>query len=449
MTSADIIPPAAAAVSADGAAPRSIRPVYNGSRKDLFFIALGRMILTIVTLGIGRFWMITRLRRYYWSSIEIDGAPLEYTGRAIEKLLGFLIAIVALAAYLLVVNLALTFIGLSVFDGNPLALQLPLLALLPLIYWAVYRAYRYLLARTRWRGIRFGLLPGAWGYTWRAMLWSFLSVLTLGLLYPVAQMKLSRYVTNRSFYGDLRFEQRGAIWPLMKSWLMFWAPLVVLIVGQMALVYWTVTQRVSRLDPNTIPSPDASGPANPFAAIAGGMGGIALLLIFIFWSIFAYLHHQVFSFRHIYGGKVLGGRTFATITVSVWTIIGVYLVGWIVIGVVLGITAAIFTALGFGVLAGAGLDFQMLEAMANGQMMFDPSALIGIALLALIYLPVVAMASAMSHAFISHPLLAATISTVDIHDIDGVGRARQREHDEAAEAGGFADALGADIGGGL
>ncbi|MEX2519176.1 MAG: DUF898 family protein, partial [Paracoccaceae bacterium] len=130
------------------------RPVYGGSRGRAFWLALSRMALTIMTLGVARFWMLTRLRRHYWSSIQIDDAPLEYTGRAIEKLTGFLVAVVVLAIYLLVVNLGLAFVGLSWFQGNPLALQAPLVALLPLIFWARYRARRYIMARTRWRGVR-------------------------------------------------------------------------------------------------------------------------------------------------------------------------------------------------------------------------------------------------------------------------------------------------------
>ena len=56
---------------------------------------------TFLTLGLARFWMKTRMRQMYWSSIEIDGVPFEYTGQAGEKLYGFLVALVAVSVYLI------------------------------------------------------------------------------------------------------------------------------------------------------------------------------------------------------------------------------------------------------------------------------------------------------------------------------------------------------------
>ena len=48
------------------------------------------MVLTVLTLGIYRFWMKMRLRRWYRSAIRLGGHPLDYVGDPIEKLLGFL-----------------------------------------------------------------------------------------------------------------------------------------------------------------------------------------------------------------------------------------------------------------------------------------------------------------------------------------------------------------------
>ena len=68
-----------------------------GARRRLLWLALKMDFLTILTLGIYRFWMKTRLRRWYWSAIRPGGHPLEYLGDPFEKLLGFLIAVVILA----------------------------------------------------------------------------------------------------------------------------------------------------------------------------------------------------------------------------------------------------------------------------------------------------------------------------------------------------------------
>ena len=41
------------------------------------------------TLGIYRFWLTTDVRRFLWSNTDLSGETFEYTGTAVELLLGF------------------------------------------------------------------------------------------------------------------------------------------------------------------------------------------------------------------------------------------------------------------------------------------------------------------------------------------------------------------------
>lgn len=440
----DIAGDAAADGGASFVAPAET-PIYRGVRWRLFGLALGRMLVTILTLGIGRFWMTTRLRRFYWSSIFVDGAPLEYTGRAVELLIGFLVAVIILAAYLLVVNLGLAFVGLSVFQGNFLALQLPLLAIFPVGFWAQYRARRYILARTRWRGIRFGLEPGAWGYSARATgLW-LLTVLTGGFLYPFLQWRLAKYATDRTFYGDLRFEQRGGWGNLLKSWLWVWLPVAVAAGGVVVMDPSFAPQlfeRIAVAEPG--PAPIVGGDAAVFA--------LAAVILLPFWVVFAWIRHQVFSFRYLISNRTLQGEVGFTCTLGVWAVIGVYLGGAVIIVIavsILSLVVAGAVALAIAATGGAAQGASLaavVERIAAGEA--PPVGEIGaLALFGAAYLVTIAVYVALAHAFISHPLLKRAARTLTIHNLAAAGRARQRAHDEQAEAGGFADALGADVGG--
>ncbi len=200
---------------------------YRGEAGSLFGMAFGSALMTLLTLGIYRFWMKTKLRRYYWASIQPGGIPLEYTGTGMEKLLGFLIAVVILAVYLGIFNLAVSFIGLAVFQGNPLALNLTVLAAIPLIYYARYRSRGYILSRTRWRGLRFGLEPDAWKYTLNAIGHTLLTIVTLGVLFPRQRFKMEKFVTDRTWYGNLQMRQNGKWTMNLKPWLLVMALLVV------------------------------------------------------------------------------------------------------------------------------------------------------------------------------------------------------------------------------
>src|SRR5512136_1676289 len=69
---------------------------FTGDGRAYWRILLRGAMLLAVTLGIYRFWLATDVRRFLWSNTEIAGESLEYTGTALELLLGFLVAIALL-----------------------------------------------------------------------------------------------------------------------------------------------------------------------------------------------------------------------------------------------------------------------------------------------------------------------------------------------------------------
>ena len=99
--------------------------------------------------------MKTWLRKLIWSKISVDGDALEYTGTAVELLLGTLIAVIILGGYLMCFNLAISVGGLAFWQSGVfnVSLVLSFVASLPLLQFAIYRARRYRLLRTRWRGM--------------------------------------------------------------------------------------------------------------------------------------------------------------------------------------------------------------------------------------------------------------------------------------------------------
>lgn len=413
----------------------------SGSRAAVFGIAFVQMLITVLTLGVGRFWMITRLRQFHWSAFSIDDDPFEYTGKAIELLIGFLIALVILAAYLMVVNLSLAFVGFSYFDGNPLALQLSVLALIPIGFWAQYRARRYILSRTRWRGVRFGVEPAAWAYMWRALGLSALTVLTLGLAYPYQQMTLARFTTNRTYFGSLGFEQQGSVGPLFRSWLLVITPLI--IVFSFAIAQWA--QIAAEVD--TVDILDGEGELSlDFGDGAPVTGGLVIFAIFAaLWAYVLWLRHSVFSFRYLNSNKVLASATTFDLRLGFWAVVGVYVMGGIIIAILSSIIMTVFsTLLGMIVYAG-GVDPEQLQKLAEGEFLFaDMSILIA---LAVAYLFAIVAIISLSQAFITLPMMRMIARTTEVYGIEEVARAQQRARDEQVEAGGFADALGADVGG--
>ncbi len=177
-------------------------------------------VLLMFTLGIYRFWLTTDIRRYLWANTELAGESFEYTGTARELLLGFLIAI----AILLPLYAAFFLLTLSLGE---LSSWIALLCLTLLGHYAVYRARRYRLTRTVYRGVRFHQSGSAWQYAVCALSWWILIALTAGLAYPFAQSRLERFKMRNTFFGNLRGRFEGSGFRLLLRGFVLWLLAVV------------------------------------------------------------------------------------------------------------------------------------------------------------------------------------------------------------------------------
>lgn len=181
--------------------------LFTGERRDFFRLVARGAALELVTVGFYRFWLATDIRRHLWSSTEVDGDAAEYTGRGKELLIGFLFAL----AIVVPVYLAYFIVGLEAERIKAFA-SIPLFVFFYLFgQFAIYRARRYRLTRTVWRGVRFWMDGSGWAYSARSGLWALLTIATLGLLLPWREAALERYKMRHCHYGDLQgsFEGRG------------------------------------------------------------------------------------------------------------------------------------------------------------------------------------------------------------------------------------------------
>ena len=235
MTTLDAAVPAAP----PGHAAPGRGPVRFLGEARFFWRLLTRgAVLLMFTLGIYRFWLTTDVRRFLWSNTELSGDTFEYTGTAVELLLGFLIAIVIL------VPLYTLFFVITLSAG-PIGEMSSLLSFLMLVVlgnYAIYRARRYRLTRTIYRGVRFHQSGSAWHYALCAVLWWGLVILTLGLAYPFAQSQLERFKMRNTFFGDLPGRFEGTGWALFVRGILMWflsiVPFMVGLIATLGAIDW-------------------------------------------------------------------------------------------------------------------------------------------------------------------------------------------------------------------
>jgi uncharacterized membrane protein YjgN (DUF898 family) len=383
---------------------------YSGRFGPILRLALVTGLITLLTVGIYRFWATARLRRYVWGSVRVGGDALEYTGTGLEKFVGFLFAVVVLALWLGAVQIVLFLFGVVIVADprteeeaitQALALSASSLAVVPFVFFAQYRARRYKLARTRLRGIRFGMEPAAWGYVWRALGHGALTVVTLGLLLPRQTFALEAYMTNRSFFGDARFAQGG-------RWTALYRYLRHVGIGVAILIAGGVLTRVE-----------------------SGFGPFLMFVGFV-WAFLGFVHYTVQSFGWLARHKTLAGGVGFDAQPSTGRVIWIGFQGGVLITILFAVLAVVFIAVIAGTFGGA---------MQGG----GPPPVGALVVSVLGYLAAFVLTGALATALISQPILRHYIETCTITGIGALDGIVQRAPDRGADAEGFADAL--DMGG--
>src|SRR3569832_1733063 len=149
-----------------------VRVEFSGGRGDFFRLVRNGSGLELITFGFYRFWLATDIRRHLWSHTSVEGDAPEYTGRGRELLIVFLFAM----AILLPIYLVYFLIGIEAERFKAFA-SFPLVQIFYLFgQFAIYRARRYRLTRTVWRGVRFWMGGSGWASAGRSMLWAMLVV---------------------------------------------------------------------------------------------------------------------------------------------------------------------------------------------------------------------------------------------------------------------------------
>jgi uncharacterized membrane protein YjgN (DUF898 family) len=282
---------------------------FLGQRRSYWRLLIRGAALLMVTLGIYRFWLVTDVRRFLWSNTEIAGEPLEYTGTALELLLGFLVAIALLIPIYAGFFLAALDLGLL----GKLSGLLAFAALGVLGQYAIYRARRYRLTRTIYRGLRFHQSGSAWSYAIRATLCWIATIVTLGLAYPFQMASLERYKMRNTFYGDLagRFEASGFALLLrgLPMWLLFFAPLALAIRGFVGIDWQALIDAIAQGGDDVMSKIEGGNPGLGSAIVfAMLMGGTSIVLGALLYPAFQALILRWWSSGLRFGGLEVRSR---------------------------------------------------------------------------------------------------------------------------------------------
>lgn len=392
--------------------PRSQSLTFSGSRWDLAVMLLRGYLLMVPSIGLNRFWLTTRKRRFYWGHTGLGDDMLEYTGDAQQLLIGFLMA---LAVFLPLYGL---FFYLSTQSVEIVITGYGLVAVLVwfLYGYAQYRARDFRLSRTLWRGIRFDQGGSAWRYGIRRFFWSLLNVVTLGLAYPFMAASLWRYRYGNSFYGDRQFRFAGSWRQLALPYYLTWA-----FVAVMAMVALVIANEAKLFE-------------QPLEADASAYGN--LLLLALAGLVLATVYRAA-EMTRMFSAVQLGEARLA-LRLSALRLLGQYLL----FAFALGAAYLVLALGGFVVLglvapeafAGSGFDLDVLMASIQSSV---------VTLLAIVtgYLLVLAAFIFVSELVLGYGFWHLVAQGASVSGLDSLDDVTARAEDKALAGEGLADAL--------
>ena len=205
---------------------------FTGSWREFAPIAFSNLLLTIVTLGVYRFWATARERRYLWSRSRFVDERLEWAGTGLELFIGFVIVLLLFGGPYFIVSFGAQALIARGYEALGLAL---LAGSIFIIFYlagvARFRALRYRLSRTRWHGIRGGSDDNGFvfglSYMWKtAVGW-----IPAGLLIPWSMTSLWNERWNAMSFGPYRFVSKADSAPVFLRFLLFYLAPIALVIG--------------------------------------------------------------------------------------------------------------------------------------------------------------------------------------------------------------------------
>jgi uncharacterized membrane protein YjgN (DUF898 family) len=232
------------AVSGSPAGPGEAPPSSGEAIRIDYVPRPGLLRLTLINFGLGvltlslyRFWARTNVRRHIWACVHINGQPLEYTGKGIELFKGAVIVFFILG---LPAILSIAAINIALGPDHPAiaGIQLLLFLIVSLLWGAaVFRARRYQLSRTLWRGVRGALEGSAVTYSLTYFGAMLARGMTLGWSTPIMNLNLQEQIIGGMRFGNLPFRFKGRAGPLYRSYAVCWFLMLGFVIAGGALAF--------------------------------------------------------------------------------------------------------------------------------------------------------------------------------------------------------------------
>jgi uncharacterized membrane protein YjgN (DUF898 family) len=267
-------------------------------RPGLLKLTIVNTLLSLITFTIYRFWAKTNVRKHVWSSVHLNGEPLEYTGTGKELFLGALIVFGLVLLPFIIASTALQLIyGPEHWANSVLTFGFLFLAQ---VFWgfALYRARKFQLSRTQWRGIRGTMAGSAMIYSLTYFGSMIAKSMTAGWATPVMNTVLQEQMIGDMRFGNAAFKFKGRAGPLYPTYAVCWFLSLLALIAIPVVLF-----NLAGLDWNALSeffdfTPGAEPPSELIGKIVVGLFGLFLafsLVIPALWAIYTAKELRTFA----------------------------------------------------------------------------------------------------------------------------------------------------------
>jgi uncharacterized membrane protein YjgN (DUF898 family) len=184
---------------------------YNGSGAELFGIYLKTIFLTIITLGIYRFWGKVEITKFFYASTRVGDHCFAYHATGKEKLIAFIKGIFFVGLFLFImflINVLFTTV-LGPIVGSIIVGIVYIATFFIIQPLLIFGSHRFWLSRSSYCNVRFRYQFDLMRFT-KIYLKDFLLVLlTLGIYFPWFLNKLFFNLISNTYLGDKKFSYHG------------------------------------------------------------------------------------------------------------------------------------------------------------------------------------------------------------------------------------------------
>jgi len=176
---------------------------FNGTGGKFFGIFIGNLLLTIITLGFYYPWAIAKQLKFLCKSITLNGDAFAFNGTGKEMIKGYF---KVFFTFLLIFGIAFLAIYFDYIYFGIIFLYFAIILITPVL---IHGSVRYGIARTSWKGIRFGYHGNRNEMFVNFFKWIYFTIITLGIYSAWMGMKMNKYIIENIRMGDMEFKFDG------------------------------------------------------------------------------------------------------------------------------------------------------------------------------------------------------------------------------------------------